>query len=287
MDTRTKPLEFRADGTFTIIQFTDLHYRNGERADRRTLQLMKQVLESIKPDLVVLTGDTIDGGFCRDPVASFASAVQPIIDHRLPWAAVFGNHDDEGSAKRGQLMAAIRRLPGCLADAGPAEISGVGNYVLPVTAHGAPAVNLWFLDSHAYADSTGKTYDWIKQDQIDWFLENATDLPSLVFFHIPLPEFDDVWNTGACIGEKNEPVCCPRFNSGLFAAMKSAGNVMGVFVGHDHTNDYAGDLAGIRLCYGRCTGYSSYGRTGFERGARVIRLRAGRRGFETWVRLRE
>ncbi len=58
-----------------------------------------------------------------------------------------------------------------------------------------------------------------------------------MFFHIPLCEYDDVWNTGQCTGSKNEPVCCPIFNSGLFTALKSTGDVMGVFVGHDHTND--------------------------------------------------
>ena len=286
-------LIFRPDGTFTITQFTDLHYRNGEAADLQTIRLMNAVLDTEKPDLVVLTGDVIDGFFCQNPIQSYARAVQPIVDRGLPWAAVFGNHDDEGSASRGQLMASMRELPGCLATAGPADLSGVGNYTLPIMHGDRIASTLCFLDSHAYADKTEKAYDWIKQDQIEWYLKTAEHfknqnkgqtVPSLMFFHIPLPEYDDVWNTGKCIGEKHEAVCCPRFNSGLFAAMKSAGNVPGVFVGHDHVNDYAGDLDGIQLCHGRCTGFSSYGRAGFPRGARVIRLHAGERAFETWVR---
>ncbi len=40
---------------------------------------------------------------------------------------------------------------------------------------------------------------------------------------------------------------------------------------------------GIQLAYGRCTGFSSYGKEGFPRGARLIRLTAGQRGFETKV----
>ena len=67
--------------------------------------------------------------------------------------------------------------------------------------------------------------------------------------------------------------------------MHEAGDVMGTFVGHEHINDFWGDLHGIRLCYGRASGYNTYGRDGFPRGARVITLQEGERQFETWLHL--
>ncbi len=94
-----------------------------------------------------------------------------------------------------------------------------------------------------------------------------------------------MWRTRVCRGHRHEPVCSPAINSGFFAAMVEAGDVMGAFCGHDHVNDFEGKLHGMRLCYGRATGFGEYGRAGFPRGARVIRLREGRRGFETWLRL--
>ena len=83
---------------------------------------------------------------------------------------------------------------------------------------------------------------------------------------------------------KFERVCCPEVNTGLFAAMLERGDVMGTFAGHDHINDYWG-AHGIRLCYGRATGYGTYGREGMLRGARVIRLHEGQRQFDTWITL--
>ena len=50
-------------------------------------------------------------------------------------------------------------------------------------------------------------------------------------------------------------------------------------------DDFEGTLHGIRLCYGRATGYNTYGREGFPRGARLIELREGERAFSTWLRL--
>ena len=43
--------------------------------------------------------------------------------------------------------------------------------------------------------------------------------------------------------------------------MKEMGDIMGIFVGHDHINDYIGKYEDIYLGYGRGTGYSTYSRT--------------------------
>ena len=67
--------------------------------------------------------------------------------------------------------------------------------------------------------------------------------------------------------------------------MLERGDVKGTFVGHDHVNDYESALHGIRLIYGRATGFSAYGREGFPRGGRVIMIEAEQTTFTTWLRL--
>lgn len=71
----------------------------------------------------------------------------------------------------------------------------------------------------------------------------------------------------------------------MFASLVEEREVLGVFVGHDHINDYHGALHGVRLCFGRGTGYHTYGREGMAKGARLIRLTQGSREFATWLRL--
>lgn len=285
-------LHFRTDDTFTIALFTDLHWRDGGPQDRRTAALMEDILAAEEPDLVVLNGDTIDGAYCEDPAAALRDAVAPLVARQLPWAAVFGNHDDEGAVDRTALMQAMQALPGCLAQPGPATLSGVGNYVLPVMHGGGEmGARLLFMDSHAYARTDVGGYGWFERDQIDWYLEQARlaravqgrVLPTLAFFHIPLPEYNEVWDLHTCYGVKGEAVCCPLVNTGMFAALHEAAEVMGVFVGHDHFNDFIGELHGIRLAFGRVSGYSGYG--DWARGVRMIRLRRGVYDFETWLRL--
>lgn len=292
-----KTLRFRENGKFTIVQFTDIHWHNGEAADRRTAALMEQITTAVQPDLVVLTGDILSGGGCQAASASMRQVVRIVEQWRVPWAAVFGNHDDEGNASRRELMAVMQEGAHSLAQAGPEEIPGVGNYVLTLhKADGsAPMALLYFIDSGSYAPPEIGGYGWIKPAQVAWYLRESArftaaaghPLPAFAFFHIPLPEYDEVWDYHTCYGEKHEDVCAPRLNSGFFAAMHEAGDVIGTFVGHDHVNDFCGDLHGICLCYGRASGYNTYGRDGFPRGARVIQLREGERQVETWLHLED
>lgn len=292
----TRPLRFREDGSFTLVQFTDTHFEDGCEADQRTQALMSLVLDLEQPDLVLLTGDVIGGSGARDPRVAWQMAAAPLVERGLPWAAIFGNHDDECGVPRPQLLAIQQGIPGCLTLPGPKRVSGLGNFLLRILQAKGPQTGfvLCCLDTNSYAESDIGGHGWVREDQIRWFRQTLGRLgtpaapdppPVLVFIHIPLPEYDEIWRLGLCQGEKNEDVCCPRINTGLFAAMHLAGNVKGVFAGHDHLNDYEGSLYGIRLCYGRATGYNCYGEPDFRHGARVIRLIEGRPDFTTWIRL--
>jgi 3',5'-cyclic AMP phosphodiesterase CpdA len=297
---QSRPLRFRADGTFTIAQFTDIHWRNGDETDDRSRALLEQVLDAEAPDLVVFTGDVVEGGEAPDPIAAYREVVAPLERRGVPWASVFGNHDDEGRHSRRQLLRGLEACRFRLTTRGPARLTGVGNYVLRVgTARGSRlAAALYFLDSNAYDRLGTGHYAWIAHDQIAWYRATsrrlrrayrgpADTLPALAFFHIPLPEYAEAWDRVVCRGHRNEPVAAPALNSGFFTALVEEGDVLGTFVGHDHVNDFEGLLHGIRLCYGRASGFSPYGLDGFLRGSRLIRLRQGERAFETWLRLED
>lgn len=290
-----KVLKFRSNRCFKVVQFTDIHWHNGEAPDQQSAALITRVTEAESPDLVVLTGDILAGGGCDDAAESLRQVVGVLDACGKPWAAVFGNHDDEGSADRHQLMEVLSDSPLSLSQPGPPDIPGVGNYILPIHSFAAdvPAALLYFLDSGSYASTDIGGYDWIRREQIAWYLQESArftaevgyPLPALAFFHIPIPEYDEVWDFHTCYGVKYENVCAPRINTGFFAAMHEAGDVLGTFVGHEHVNDFWGDLHGIRLCYGRASGYNTYGREGFPRGGRVIQLQESERQFETWLHL--
>ena len=159
------------------------------------------------------------------------------------------------------------------------------------------AALLYCMDSHSYSKLPDvKGYDWLTFDQVNWYRRQSAaykaknggqPLPALAFFHIPLPEYNEAASdeNAILIGTRMEKACAPELNTGMFTAMKEAGDVMGMFVGHDHDNDYAVMWKGILLAYGRFTG----GNTEYNHlsnGARVIVMKEGARTFTTWIRLK-
>lgn len=271
------------DHRLKILQFTDLHWIVGgdfRKGDDSAMALMRSLLEKERPDLVVFTGDIVVSG---GAAGAWKEVTQPLADMQIPFVVSFGNHDTETDLTKQQALDVIRDNPYNLTYNAGDHLPGVGNCSLLIkdsATHTGKAA-LFFFDSHAYSsDSSVKGYDWIKNEQIQWYRgqsmqyekENGEPLPSLAFFHIPLPEFELVRNQPSTVGNAYEPVCAPYLNSGLFAAFVERKDVEGVFAGHDHNNDYIGVLDSICLAYGRKTGYNAPYHEVLERGARVIEL---------------
>lgn len=111
-DVPRMPLRVKEDGKFKIVQISDTHMVTGvgvckdaidahgkplsERgADPLTVNFLGGILDMEKPDLVILTGDQLHHEVLDSQSALF-KVVAPLIDRSIPYAAVFGNHDDEG-----------------------------------------------------------------------------------------------------------------------------------------------------------------------------------------------
>lgn len=283
-------LRFNKNKTFKIVQITDTHFDHQAENRYKTIQTIKKMLEIEKPDFVIVTGDIVSSKPAKDALLMLAN---PIVESGVTWSATLGNHDVESDLSKKAIWEILSKLPHFIGEKG--VVSGVGNNMLPIfSSDGKSAVNALFLfDSHAYTPNPlWGHYDWIKFDQVAWYRVQSDNLaqkndgkplPSLAFFHIPLKEYHKMSeNNTELIGDKFEGVASPEINSGLFASMMEKKNIMGVFVGHDHDNNYIGLYQNIALGFGQVTGANAYGK--LERGCRVIELQEGEPIFKTWIR---
>jgi endonuclease/exonuclease/phosphatase family metal-dependent hydrolase len=285
-------LKFNDSGAFKIAQFTDLHFVDGSPNSAKTIATIKFVLETEKPDVAILTGDQAIDKPSKNVWPELARIFE---EAQTPFAVVFGNHDAETITKD-SVFDMLLRSPYFIGERGPEDIHGVGNYILEVCSRTSnkPAALLYCFDSNDYTrnDKLGY-YDWIHYDQIAWYRQqskkytqdnNNQPLPALAFFHIPVHEYANIAGKEGTVGTNGEGIAPAKINSGMFASFVDMQDVKGVFVGHDHNNDYIGITYNIALAFGRVTGADAYGF--LERGARIIELQEDKPGmFTTWIRV--
>lgn len=278
-------------GQFKIVQITDLHYKLGVKASEQGLACVREMVETEKPDLVVVTGDII---YSAPADSTLSVVLKTFAQLGVPFCMTFGNHDYDFKTPAVALYNQMQKTPNCVM---PVLQGKNTDYSLPILSSNGKrtAAVLYCIDTHNKPAIGGiGGYQWISHNQITWYRQRSMvykqknggrPVPSLAFLHIPLPEFNYATDNTQCpmYGSRLEKAYSPSINSGMFASIKEMGDIMGVFCGHDHDNDYAVSYFNVLLAHGRFSG----GNTEYNhltRGARVIVLKEGKREFDTWIR---
>lgn len=278
-----KPLRFDEDGKFRILMVSDIHGGVGYD-EMRTVRAMQALVDHTRPHLVLLGGDIAGPGSIHvsnqtELKALLDGLVSPMEQARIPWAHVYGNHDDNFGLPDREAQTVYESYPCCLSKTGPAEISGVCNYVLPVLDEKGENIlfNVFALDSQhkmeefraefglgadvAPIDLVGMENEDespIRFDQVNWYYQTSRameahaghKIPALLYTHFPLPEHRIVaLRPEECRreGHVGPQIDSSFLNSGLFSACLQRGDVKAIFCGHDHRSDYSGVYCGIRL----------------------------------------
>ncbi|GAA95593.1 uncharacterized protein L969DRAFT_101695 [Mixia osmundae IAM 14324] len=192
---RKPDLTFTSDGKFRIMQIADLHFSvdrgtcrdvntnatcDARGADRFTLDWLHDAIDTEQPDLVVLSGDQLNGQSTSYDALSVILKVANLFAHRtIPWTVVFGNHDSEATdADRAMQMSMYQALPYFVGEAGPDHVDGIGNYMLSVRSHDqtkTSLLSLYFLDSHTKEPGLfGRGYQALKPSQLSWYRDTSS-----------------------------------------------------------------------------------------------------------------
>ncbi len=257
-----------------ILQVTDLHLTFGiDDYDNQTLQLIRHLADADNYDLIVISGDLT---MSPSAPALFTKIIKYMESIEIPWTFVFGNHEADFNSYSEILAKVDVETEYMYFKIGP-ELTdgGYGNFKIEFTKDGLPFYNAYFLDSKAeravYTEEEGE-YDYLSTAQVQWYEDSvSTDtVESVVFMHIPLRQYI---NPVTYIGTFNEDkVYAQGRDTGFFDAMVTYGLSKGVFVGHDHKNDFYLIKDDIILAYGRATGFNAYGN--LELGGRHIEINA-------------
>lgn len=320
----SKKLRFNENGKFVIMQVSDTQDLQFVR--HTMVRMLNKAYDSVKPDLVVFTGDNILGNHLRD--ARFGSKhvihtkeaeyermktaishiCKPLETRKIPFTAIYGNHDDRNEITKDEQADIYRSYLWFCGFCNDDKSVDVDTFDLPIySSDGSKKLyNLWLLDSAWYDKKEDKCREAVKAETVEWYIKRSEELkkenggkplPSLMFQHIPMPETlnllkkCDKNDNGAVlfgkIGENEtymkldsekangflgESVNVCKENYGQFDAIKKQGDVKAVVYGHDHRNNYIGEIDGVKIIQTSAASFRCYGN--HLRGVRVFEIDA-------------
>ncbi len=211
----------------------------------------------------------------------------------IPWACVFGNHDNETNRGVDWQCDLLEKTKYGMFKRG--NVSGNGNYMVGICAGDEIVRVIHMLDSHGCLSKAG-----IYPDQLELVKENAElvnkmqnkNVPAFIAMHYPTEEYrvaelskgymteeresyvigvdvdakDDDFGSKVQNFKKVNPVCTP----GFMDTVKEC-NVQAVFVGHFHSVNTCITYEGVKWVMGLKTGQYDYHNPG-QLGGTLITL---------------
>lgn len=291
-------LNIHHDGDIRILQITDMQIIDAnqrrfpdrikgwsvtawvpENNEKNLYSHIRYLKEETNPDLILITGDIIYGEF-DDAGTSFVEFCDFMDSLEVPWAPIYGNHDNESEKGIDWQCETFANAKYSLFARG--SVFGNSNYSIGIYQKDVLQRIILMMDSNGCgkrAISQG-----LREDQIQWAKDTAAeypDIPTFVCFHIPTADFSDALiaagyqekadvnkddyarleigsNVPARPGEfgkKYEPLVTPSLR--LMPMFKEC-HTDGVFTAHNHITNFSVVNEGIRFTFGLKTGLYDY-----------------------------
>ena len=281
-----------------VLQFADLHFGvegknwHNDKIDR-TKEYMQKVVAEAQPDLIVCSGDNIlDTGSTK-----LEDFIEMMESYQTPWTYIYGNHDSESNTK-GHTK---KELSETFLSYDTKYLLYQEDYVEKKQGYvdqryGNFAIKVYDKDSNklmgAYLLMDAGTYDYsaskyqaITEGQIAWYKEKIAALqaeydsdkivPTIIFSHIQLPEFKDVYVKAKAGTEGYDFVIeqhledseideiltgGPTSDNGFYDVLLETGSTKAYFVGHAHSYNWQAkvttDKGEITFGFGPQAGFS-------------------------------
>jgi len=258
------------DGRFRVLLLTDFHNDADEDAARRTWDDVRDMVTRWQPHFLALAGDI----WCGDAEPERARRLMDrdlleLAGIGLPWAFAWGNHDFMG--RMAEDIAHLEAAPHSLMGA----CDAVGNCRVELRGpdEQQPLWDFYFINSRDLWRPE-EDWQWFEAESARLREERGRVLPSLLFFHIPLTQYEEARLAGQYTGIAREQVLCWGDDGTGVERIEAAGGVRACFCGHSHANDFQFERNGTIYAYGRATGHGGYGGEKLEKGAKIIDLNA-------------
>ena len=266
-----------------------------EKVEENCYQYIRETVQQTNPDLIIITGDIVYGEF-DDAGTALTGFIEFMEGFEIPWAPVFGNHDNESTKGADWQCQQFENAENCLFE--QKELTGNGNYSVGIVQGGKLKRVFYMLDSNGCSNVSQesmlnghtKAGAGFNGDQIEWYTQQITEIKELsadtkisFAYHIQQAIFADAYEQYGFINYDtiNHPINIDLIADkaagdfgyigrdlksawdttySVFEGMQALG-VDSIFVGHEHCNSASVVYGGIRFQYGQKS--STYDRANY------------------------
>lgn len=240
---------------------------------------LKSLIAQANPDIIFITGDMVYGSF-DDSGKIFTWFCEFMDSFGIPWAPVFGNHDNESLRGVDWQCDMLEHSKYCLFHRG--NVSGNGNYTVGLCVEDEMVLVMHMMDSHGCFLVPSLYPDQLELIQANTQLiteKQGKKVPGLIGFHFPTKDFQDAeiakgyataegedYVIGVDVPAKDGDFGSKLQNHEKVTTMHITGfrdllkecNIQAVFVGHFHSINTCITYENIKWVYGLKTSQYDY-----------------------------
>ncbi len=266
-------------------QGISISYYAPENFGIRLENYLRETVEAVKPDLIIMTGDNVYGKFDNSG-ASLTKLINLMESFEIPWAPVFGNHDNESAKGVAWQCAQYEAAEHCLFKRNTLE--GNGNYTVGIAQGGKLTRVFFMMDSNCCAspsqqsslDGQMRSQAGFGEKQIAWFEKigallgvHSPETKVSFAFHIQIQAFTKAYakygyssstpivnidkhadKEEGDFGYVGGVITGTWDNDGaVFAKMKAIG-CDSIYIGHEHFISASVVYEGVRFQFGQKIG---------------------------------
>lgn len=188
-----------------VLQISDTQFTYWGDPNGWCYDYLRETITTTQPDLILVTGDNVYGRF-DESGKYLTSFIEFMESFQIPWAPVFGNHDNECVLGVDWQCQQYENATYCLFE--QRNLTGNGNYSVGLLQGNQLLRVFYMLDSNGCdqpmidrngnkttptaGTNTVKTTAGFGQDQIDWYTSSITQLKTFApdvklsfAYHIP------------------------------------------------------------------------------------------------------
>lgn len=234
-----KVIESGSDNILKVLTLSDICF-DGSNNDEMRKTMIKRLIESQKPEFIVLNGNVVNAVNNGDLMRM---AGEYIDTFNIPWTVALGEKDIKGNTSKNSICSILTKFDNSYFMKG--ESYGEANHILQVKNKNKYITSLIIMDSsQEFTDAQDTWYrNIVAKISDEYSTVLGKTVQTIMFMNKPITEFKEaakkIGSSDHLYGTYRTDVTALTNTEKFFKTIKELGSTKAILSGYDTLNDFA------------------------------------------------